>query len=42
VIFLEAVFAAFFGWVLFGESLSWLQLAGGGAILLGVWIARPR
>jgi drug/metabolite transporter (DMT)-like permease len=42
VIFLEALFAAFFGWVLFHESLTALQFAGSGAILLGVWIARPR
>lgn len=42
VIFLEAVFAASFAWVLFNESLSPLQLAGGVLILVGVFIARPR
>ncbi len=42
VIFLEAVFAAFFAWVLFHESLSALQFGGGLLILIGVFIARPR
>ncbi|PTW59493.1 drug/metabolite transporter (DMT)-like permease [Breoghania corrubedonensis] len=42
VIFLEAVAAAFFGWLIFAETLSPLQIAGGGAILAGIWVARPR
>ncbi|WP_228259450.1 DMT family transporter [Siculibacillus lacustris] len=42
VIFLEALAAAFFGWILFGETLGPWQFAGGAAILLGIWIARPR
>lgn len=42
VIFIEAVAAALFGWALFGETLGLLQLAGGLAILAGIWIARPR
>jgi len=42
VIFLEALAAAFFGWAFFGETLGPWQLAGGLAILLGIWIARPR
>lgn len=42
VIFLEALFAAFFGWILFHESLTPPQWLGGAAILIGVWIARPR
>ena len=42
VIFLEAVAAAFFGWLIFAEALTPLQLAGGGAILAGIWVARPR
>jgi drug/metabolite transporter (DMT)-like permease len=42
VIFLEALFAALAGWIVFHESLSLLQLSGGAAILAGVWIARPR
>ncbi|MDK9696649.1 MAG: DMT family transporter [Siculibacillus sp.] len=42
VIFLEALAAAFFGWVFFGETLGPWQIAGGVAILAGIWIARPR
>ena len=42
VIFLEALAAAFFGWAFFGETLGPWQIAGGVAILLGIWIARPR
>ncbi|WP_319775064.1 DMT family transporter [Breoghania sp.] len=42
VIFLEAVAAAFFGWLIFAETLSPLQFAGGAAILVGIWVARPR
>lgn len=42
VIFLEALAAAFFGWAFFGETLGTWQIAGGVAILAGIWIARPR
>ncbi len=42
VIFLESLAAAFFGWWLFGETLGPWQFAGGTAILIGIWIARPR
>lgn len=42
VIFLEAVAAALFGWVILGESLSLVQTLGGALILLGIWAARPR
>jgi drug/metabolite transporter (DMT)-like permease len=42
VIFLEALAAAFFGWIFFGETLGPWQIAGGLAILAGIWIARPR
>ena len=42
VIFLEALAAAFFGWVFFDEALGMPQYIGGAAILLGIWIARPR
>jgi len=42
VIFLEAFAAALFGWLFFGETLGPMQIAGGGLILLGVWIARPK
>ena len=41
VIFMEAVVAALFGWIIFGEKLAPLQLAGGVFILFGVWFARP-
>ncbi|KAF0125118.1 MAG: hypothetical protein FD152_2845 [Xanthobacteraceae bacterium] len=42
VIFLEAVIAALFAWVALGEALSLTQMAGGAAIMLGIWVARPR
>ncbi len=42
VIFLEAIAAALFGWLVFGEALNLLQGAGGLAILVGIWVARPR
>jgi drug/metabolite transporter (DMT)-like permease len=42
VIFLEAIAAASFGWLLLGEALSMIQLLGGMLILLGIWVARPR
>lgn len=42
VIFLEAVIAALFAWVALGEALSLAQMAGGAAIMLGIWVARPR
>lgn len=42
VIFLEAVAAAAFGWVLLNEPLGIAQALGGVLILFGIWIARPR
>ena len=42
VIFLEAVAAALFGWIILGEALTLLQAVGGLLILAGIWIARPR
>ncbi len=42
VIFLEALAAAFFGWAFFGETLGPWQIAGGVAILCGIFVARPR
>ncbi|MCT8971668.1 DMT family transporter [Microbaculum marinisediminis] len=42
VIFLEGVAAAVFGWMILGEDMTGMQLLGAAAILLGVWIARPR
>jgi drug/metabolite transporter (DMT)-like permease len=42
VIFLEAVAAAIFGWLILGEALTLIQALGGALILLGIWAARPR
>ena len=42
VIFLEAIAAAAFGWLILGEALGPLQLGGGVLILIGIWITRPR
>jgi drug/metabolite transporter (DMT)-like permease len=42
VIFLEAVFAAGFAYLFVAEHLTVWQILGGGAILLGIFVARPR
>jgi len=42
VIFLEALAAAGFGWLLLGEALGLVQLLGGVLILVGIYTARPR
>jgi drug/metabolite transporter (DMT)-like permease len=42
VIFLEAVAAAVFGWLILAEALTLVQGLGGLLILLGIWIARPK
>jgi len=42
VIFLEAVGAAGFAWVLQNEPISPIQAIGGAVILAGIWVARPR
>lgn len=42
VIFLEAIAAAAFGWIILGERLTVVQVLGGALILLGIWAARPR
>lgn len=42
VIFLEALAAALFGWVILGEALTLVQAAGGLLIVTGIWAARPR
>lgn len=42
VIFIEALAAAVMGWLVLSETLTPLQLLGGGFIMLGVWVARPR
>lgn len=42
VIFMEAISAAVFGWLLLNEMLSMFQLFGGTLILLGITFARPR
>jgi drug/metabolite transporter (DMT)-like permease len=42
VIFIEAVGAAGFAWVLQNEPVSLIQAVGGAIILAGIWVARPR
>lgn len=42
VIFIEAVAAAVFAWILVNEALNAWQLVGAALILTGIWIARPR
>ncbi len=42
VIFVEAIVAAIFGWMLFDEKLGPFELLGGALILFGVWYARPK
>jgi drug/metabolite transporter (DMT)-like permease len=42
VIFLEAVAAALFGWLVLGEALTLVQSLGGALILIGIWTARPK
>ncbi len=42
VIFLEAIAAALFAWMLLGEAVTGVQACGGAAIVVGIWIARPR
>ncbi len=42
VIFLEAIAAAVFGWIILGESVGPTQLLGALAIFAGIAVARPR
>jgi drug/metabolite transporter (DMT)-like permease len=42
VIFLEAVAAALFGWIILNEALTLVQTLGGALILFGIWAARPK
>lgn len=42
VIFLEAIAAALFGWLILAEALTPIQGFGGALILVGIWAARPR
>jgi drug/metabolite transporter (DMT)-like permease len=42
VIFLEAIAAAAFGWLLLNEPLGRFQALGGVLILVGIFVARPR
>jgi drug/metabolite transporter (DMT)-like permease len=42
VIFLEAIAAAAFGWLLLNEPLGFAQALGGVLILVGIYVARPR
>ena len=37
---LQPVIAAFFAWILLGEPLVPLQIAGGGVVLIGIYLAR--
>ncbi|MEX6508581.1 hypothetical protein [Jiella sp. M17.18] len=39
---LSKVAAAIFGWVFAGEALSGWQIGGGGLILCGIFLARPK
>ncbi len=42
VIFLEAIAASCFAWIILGEPVTLVQGAGGLAILAGIYVARPR
>ena len=42
VIFLEAVAAACFGWIILGEAIGPIQAIGAVAIFVGISVARPR
>ena len=42
VIFLEAIAAAGFGWLVLSEPVSAIQALGGLAILAGIFVARPK
>jgi drug/metabolite transporter (DMT)-like permease len=42
VIFLEAVAAACFGWLILSEPIGVAQAVGAAAIFAGIWVARPR
>ena len=42
VIFLEAIAAALFAWVLLGEPITAVQAMGGALIMAGIYVARPR
>jgi drug/metabolite transporter (DMT)-like permease len=41
VIFLEPLTAAGLGWAVLREAMTWLQIAGGLLILIGIYFARP-
>ena len=42
VIFLEAIAAALFGWLVLSEALGPMQALGAAAIFAGIFVARPR
>jgi drug/metabolite transporter (DMT)-like permease len=42
VIFLEAIAAALFGWLILNEALTLIPGLGGALIVVGIWAARPR
>ena len=42
VLFIEAIAAAGFAWLVLDEPVSLLQALGGLVIIFGIWVARPR
>ena len=42
ILSLEAVFAAFFGWLILSEALAWPQIVGCGLMLAGMLLAQVR
>ncbi len=42
VVFLEAIAAACFGWIILGEAIGPIQAFGAAAIFMGISVARPR
>jgi len=40
ILSMESVFAAFAGWAFLQENLTWIQITGGGTILLGMLLAQ--
>jgi drug/metabolite transporter (DMT)-like permease len=39
---LNPVASGFFAWIILGEALTAAQIGGGLAVLLGIFVARPR
>ena len=42
VILAQPPVSALIAWIVLGETMTFLQMAGGGVILTGVYLARPR